>query len=247
MKNEARIIPVMDIMNSQVVHGIAGERDRYEPIRSMIVEGSDPVDVAEAFRRTFNVDEIYIADLDAISKSGNNLLSVMEVLETSQVQVLLDAGVSSKTDVENLLGHGIPSVVVATETIESREALSDIADSHQGEVVGSLDMKNGRILSASAEIKGQQPGNVARFMEASGFQELIVLELALVGSGRGPIHQGLVEVRQNANIKIIAGGGVRNRDDLRELHSLGIEAALVATALHNGNIPARLPSLHVDM
>ncbi|MFQ5832628.1 MAG: HisA/HisF-related TIM barrel protein [Candidatus Thorarchaeota archaeon] len=239
MKKEARIIPVMDIMNSQVVHAIAGERDRYEPIRSKIVEGSEPVEVAEAFRRTFDVNEIYIADLDAISSSGDNLSSVIEVLETSEVRVMLDAGVSSKTDVERLLGHGIPRVVVATETIESPEALSEIAESHPVEVVGSLDMKNGRILSASAEFRGQQPGILARFMEASGFQELIVLELALVGSGKGPVHPGLVEVRRNTNIKTIAGGGVRNRDDLRELHSLGIEAVLVATALHNGSIQYR--------
>ncbi len=234
MKREARIIPVMDIMDSQVVHGVAGRRERYEPIKSRIVEGSDPIDVAEAFRHVFNTDEIYVADLNAISGTGNNMSSVTELAD--RVGILLDAGVRSQADVERLLGFGVSRVVIATETIESLEAMREIAEHHSEEVVGSLDLMKGKTLSSCLDFRDKGPWDAARLMESSGLRELIVLELSLVGSGKGPVHPGLIEVCRNTNMGIIAGGGVRSREDLRELHSLGVEAALIASALHNRSI-----------
>ncbi|MFX1265830.1 MAG: HisA/HisF-related TIM barrel protein [Promethearchaeota archaeon] len=236
MNRECRIIPVMDILGAQVVHGVAGERDKYEPIRSRIVEGSNPLDVAEVFRRVFGVEEIYIADLDAISGTGSNISSVTEIADNVGVGVMLDAGVRNMADVEKLLEFGVTRLVVATETIESLEAMMQIAEHHSEEVVGSLDLMKGKTLSSCLDFRDKGPEDAARLMESSGLRELIVLELSLVGSGQGPVHPGLIEVCRNTNMKIIAGGGVRSREDLRELHSLGVEAALVATALHNQSI-----------
>lgn len=236
MNRESRIIPVMDIMDAQVVHGVAGQREKYEPIRSRIVEGSNPTDVAEAFRHIFGIEEIYVADLDAISGKGDNMSSVTEIVDSVEVGVLLDAGVRSKVDVEKLLESGVPRVVMATETVQSFEDMMDIARHHSKEVIGSLDLMHGKTLGSSLDFRDKMPADAARMIESSGVRELIVLELALVGSAQGPVHRGLVEVRRNTNMTIIAGGGVRNREDLRKLHSLGIEAALVATALHNEGI-----------
>jgi phosphoribosylformimino-5-aminoimidazole carboxamide ribotide isomerase len=226
----------MDIMEAQVVHGVAGQREKYEPIRSRIVEGSDPTDVAEAFRRIFGVDEIYVADLDAISGTGDNMSSVTEIADSVGVSVMLDAGVRSRADVEKLLESDIPRVVLATETVQSFEAITDIVDHHSEFVIGSLDLMNGKTLSSCLDFRDKMPVDAARMMEASGLRELIVLELALVGSGQGPVHPGLIEVCRSTGMTIIAGGGVRNRGDLRVLHSLGVKAALVASALHNGRI-----------
>jgi phosphoribosylformimino-5-aminoimidazole carboxamide ribotide isomerase len=226
----------MDIMDAQVVHGVAGQREKYEPIRSRIVEGSDPTDVAEAFRRIFGVDEIYVADLDAISGTGNNISSVTEIADSVGVGVMLDAGVRNKADVEKLLEFGVRRVVIATETAQSYEDMMDIVEHHSEEVIGSLDLMNGKTLSSCLDFRDRRPADAARMMESSGLCELIVLELALVGSAQGPVHPGLVEVCRNTSMTIIAGGGVRNREDLSELHSLGVEAALVATALHNQSI-----------
>ncbi len=39
-------------------------------------------------------------------------------------------------------------------------------------------------------------------------------------------------------VTLLAGGGVRNADDLRRLKASGCDAALVATALHDGRITA---------
>jgi phosphoribosylformimino-5-aminoimidazole carboxamide ribotide isomerase len=229
---QAEIIPVMDIMKGQVVHGIAGKRNEYRPIKSRIVEGAAPIDVAEAFKRVFGVDRIYIADLDAIRGIGDNFSVVTEIADSTGLKILLDGGAGNAGDIGRLLQTGIQSAIVATETLASKEDLIEIQQIYGKSVIGSLDLMNGKTLSTCKEFRGTEPLTMARILEAHGIQNLIVLELSLVGTGKGPIHEGLIQICGNSSLDIIAGGGVRNRDDLHELYEIGAGAALVATALH---------------
>ena len=61
-----RVIPVIDLKGGLAVHAVRGDRERYRPLRSRIAEGSDPVDLTHAVRERFGLDELYVADLDAI-------------------------------------------------------------------------------------------------------------------------------------------------------------------------------------
>jgi phosphoribosylformimino-5-aminoimidazole carboxamide ribotide isomerase len=66
-----------------------------------------------------------------------------------------------------------------------------------------------------------------------------VLDVARVGSGRGPDVALLAEMRRRfAHLELIAGGGVRSREDLEQLGDVGCDGALVATALHEGRVTA---------
>jgi HisA/HisF family protein len=233
---QAEIIPVMDIMAGRVVHGIAGKRNEYRPIESGIVDGSDPIDVADAFKQIFGVNRIYIADLDAIRGLGDNFSMVARIREATELEILLDGGARNARDISNLLKTGIKWAIMATETLASEEDLIEIQSMHGDSIVGSLDLMNGKTLSACREFNGRYPLAMANILEKHGIQNLIVLELSLVGTGKGPIHEGLVKICRNSKMEIIAGGGVRNRDDLHELYKIGARAALVATALHRKTI-----------
>ncbi len=73
-----------------------------------------------------------------------------------------------------------------------------------------------------------------------GFRRLIVLDLASVGVNRGPISDSLCGELREAypEIDLISGGGVRGVADLRHLARCGCDAALVASALHDGRLTA---------
>ena len=62
-----RVIPVIDLKGGVAVHAVRGERERYRPVRSRIAAGSDPVELTRAVRDRFGLDEVYVADLDAIA------------------------------------------------------------------------------------------------------------------------------------------------------------------------------------
>jgi phosphoribosylformimino-5-aminoimidazole carboxamide ribotide isomerase len=68
---------------------------------------------------------------------------------------------------------------------------------------------------------------------------VIVMTLDRVGSQSGPDLERLLAVKAAAKDRAIyAAGGVRGADDLASLRNAGITGALVASALHNGQITA---------
>jgi phosphoribosylformimino-5-aminoimidazole carboxamide ribotide isomerase len=75
-----------------------------------------------------------------------------------------------------------------------------------------------------------------REFQDMGVSQIIVLDLAKVGSGEGVNTQFLKEVVRNIKAKVFVGGGVRGVKDLVKLKDLGVFGVLVATALHSGKI-----------
>ncbi|GFP26498.1 phosphoribosylformimino-5-aminoimidazole carboxamide ribotide isomerase, partial [Candidatus Hakubella thermalkaliphila] len=104
------------------------------------------------------------------------------------------------------------------------------------QVVFSLDLMEGKILSPAREIRELSPEELIMRARALGLRELIVLELRTVGSEAGPDLGFLKLMVASPAIELIAGGGVRDVNDLHGLEGIGIKAALVATALHKGRI-----------
>ena len=80
-----RVVPVIDLKGGTAVHAIRGERERYRPV-------GDALSLARTFRDALGLDELYVADLDAITGTGGND-AVIGAL-ASEARVMLDAGVS---------------------------------------------------------------------------------------------------------------------------------------------------------
>jgi phosphoribosylformimino-5-aminoimidazole carboxamide ribotide isomerase len=96
-------------------------------------------------------------------------------------------------------------------------------------------------LTASRAWQSRLAEEIAGLAVEAGFQRLIVLDLAFVGVNQGPGVERLCSSLRAAHpqIELIAGGGVRGVDDLRRLADCGCDAALVASALHDGRLTAR--------
>ena len=240
-----RIIPVLDILHSQVVHGVKGERNKYLPIQSILTPDVTPSAVAKAFKDHFSNAELYIADLDAIIFNKSSFSYISEITRQINVQIMLDAGIDDIKSVQNLLQLGINKVIIGTETLKSLKNLQNLlSDIPPEKIVVSLDLRQGKIVSRAEELQTQFPTQIVHQIEALGIQELIVLELTKVGSESGVITRTLHEILRDTALSIITGGGARNIQDLIDLKKVGVSGVLIATALHNGSInPEDLPFL----
>ena len=221
------IIPVLDLMNGQVVHAKHGDRLNYLPIQSTLCSSSQPLAIVDAFLELYPFKQLYIADINAIQKNGDhrNIISSI-TLAFPNLEIYLDAGFSSTEDI-NIFNKIKVTPVLGSESITTIDDYRAITKEHKKRMLLSLDFKN-----------DVYQGPPALLQDSKYWQnELILMSLSKVGSQSGPDLEKLKHLKKmSPQTKIYAAGGVRDLGDLNTLKSENIDGALIASAIHNGNL-----------
>jgi phosphoribosylformimino-5-aminoimidazole carboxamide ribotide isomerase len=241
-----RVIPVIDLFQGQVVRGVGGRREEYRPLVSSLVSSADPGTVAAALRERFGLEQIYMADLDAITRGAPDAESWLAVAEAG-VSLLLDAGIATADNAvrvwEVLDGRiGNSDFVIGLESLSSVAELAEMRNRGLplNRACLSLDMRSGIPLTLNPRWRAAAPAEIVEEAAAYGVLQYILLDLADVGTGQGTSTLPLLRelCAQFPELSFIAGGGVRGRNDLQALHAAGASGALVASALHDGRLTA---------
>lgn len=238
-----RLIGVVDLLGGRAVHARAGRRAEYAPVRAVAgvaIPDGDAGALARAYRETLGVQELYVADLDAILGRPAQRREVADVAAAG-APLWLDAAVTDVGSARAALAAGAARVVVGLETLPSFGALSDVCRAVGGERVAfSLDLRDGVPLAAGeVAARGEAPATLAARAVDAGAGAVLALDLARVGTGVGPdvaLLQALRAVLPHA--LLLAGGGVRGPADLARLADAGCDGALVASALLDGRMGA---------
>jgi len=225
------VIPVIDVAHGRVVRAVKGERSSYKPIETPLSSGSsEPADIARGLARLFSFHRLYIADLDGIEGRGRNTHLVPSLsLALPRADMWIDAGTSSRSAARSVLAAPVATLVVGTESVETVRGWEDIAVEAPARTVLSLDFRHGEFMGPEAMLNDSSlwPSRV------------IVMTLDRVGANAGPDLNRLESVVARAKgRRVYAAGGVRDRNDLDEIRKIGVDGALVSSALHSGKISA---------
>jgi phosphoribosylformimino-5-aminoimidazole carboxamide ribotide isomerase len=238
-----RLIPVIDLLDDHAVHAIKGTREHYRPVQSVLCDTSDPLALAAAFRDQLTLNEIYIADLNAIqgfSRMRHQSL-IGDLCRIERMRIILDAGISDVKKAQAWFDQGVHKVVIGSETLGALDDLQGIfARIEPHRLVFSLDLKNGQILSRCHLLASMTPMEALNQLQLAGWREIILLDLHRVGSREG-VDAALVAKAHECfpDLHLLVGGGIAKPQELVELKSIGVAGILVATALHNGAINAQ--------
>ncbi len=215
-----QIIPVIDLKDGHVVKARYGSRSDYQALKTPLFPSSSIFDVMETFLNLHPFEIFYIADLNAITHQGSH-------------QQLINAIVGQYHDIEFWIDDGSQLTAINDEgpknlkTVIGTESQQSIVHKPSNDYILSLDFK--------AEQRWGHP----QFFESSDLwpQQIIIMTLAKVGSHSGPDFVKLARYCHDFPEKqFIAAGGVRNVQDLQQLKNIGINKALIASALHSGCI-----------
>lgn len=240
------IIPVLDLARGLAVHARAGERRRYEPVRSALTPGADgdPLALLRAYRRDLGARACYVADLDAIQGGPVQRARLRELATGFDGPLLVDAGTSRPAGTFEVLACGASEAVVGLESLHGFSDLVRIVEQvGPSRVIFSLDLRLGSPIlhPAMQDAVGAAPDAVtlADQAAAAGVQAVLVLDVGRVGTGRG-LDLGLLASlrRRLPDHRLLSGGGVLTRRDLERIRDTGCDGALVASAIHAGRIGA---------
>jgi phosphoribosylformimino-5-aminoimidazole carboxamide ribotide isomerase len=216
-----QVIPVLDLIEGQVVRAKMGDRDAYRPIETPLSATADPVDVTAGLIALGAFPALYVADLDAIRGRGDNIATIARLRAAFPTLPLwIDSGAADSAALAATRRFGAP--VLGSE---SQRDLSLVAGAP--DALLSLDFRGDAF---------QGPPELLTRPELWP-RRIIVMTLGRVGSGAGPDLDRLAAIRQLAGERrLYAAGGVRDRGDLAALRDAGAAGVLVASALHNGKI-----------
>jgi phosphoribosylformimino-5-aminoimidazole carboxamide ribotide isomerase len=230
-----QILGVLDIQGGVVVRGVAGRRHEYRPLLSCLTSSTQPRLVARALRDRLGLEQLYLADLDAIAGAAPRLEDYAE-LATDGFGLWIDAGVRRVEQARLLAGIPGAHVVIGLETVAGPSELARCVQQYPGQVIFSLDLRDGEPLGDRAAWHGATAKAIAAQAIAMGVRRLLLLDLAHVGVGQGLGTEVLCAhlAAAHPELFVAAGGGVRGRADLERLAAGGVQAVLVASALHDG-------------
>jgi phosphoribosylformimino-5-aminoimidazole carboxamide ribotide isomerase len=227
------LIPVIDLMQGQVVRAVRGNRQAYRPIVSTLCTGSDPVRIARALTAHCATNRLYAADLDALTGGAPQTEVLCALLHAlPELELWLDAGFADAAAAQALrdaVGADAARIVpvFASESLRSPAALRECCPTPDAAVL-SLDRRDGRRLDAAG----------AWDTPAAWPRRVIVMTLERVGADAGPDLETMRELqRRSPTTQFVGAGGVRDPRDLDAASAAGAFGWLVASALHDGRLP----------
>ena len=238
------LIPVIDLMQGQVVRAVRGNRQAYRPIVSALCASSDPLTVAKILCEHCATRHLYVADLDALLGGPAQVAVLRSLLQAlPELELWLDAGFASAAAAETLRAElgAVAERVVPVFGSESLASRVELERCFGGAVSAANELASAAVLSLDR--RDGQRLDAAGCWEAPALwpKRVIVMTLERVGSDVGPDLETLVSVRlRSPSTFIVGAGGIRDPGDLARAHAAGAGAWLVASALHDGRLP-RVP------
>ena len=225
------IIPVIDLLDGQVVHARGGRRADYAPVHSQLCPSSEPAAVLAALLALHPFAVVYVADLGALLGHESHAALVGALCARFPgITFWVDCGKRDAAPHRPRI-----RTVIGTETGISATALGALTSSGTDFML-SLDFNASGMLGAAQILA--QPQCWPR--------DIIIMNLPSVGAATGPAWPVVDDVMRRApNRNFYLAGGVRDGADLTTASARGMRGALVATALHTGTLTSESLKLEI--
>lgn len=216
------IIPCIDLMDGKVVQLIQG--------REKALEGAPPLEMLERFRA---FPQIQVIDLDAAMGNGSNDDLVELIADRAVARV--GGGVRSPERARALIQQGAYRVIVGTAAFD-REELTEIADAAGPDrLIIALDSRAGKVVTHGwQEATNFTAEEMLPHLEpfCSGF---LCTYVDKEGMLEGTDLDWFRRLRAATKHELTAAGGITTIEEIKELHKLGIHAAL-GMAIYTGRL-----------
>lgn len=228
-----RVIPCLDVSNGRVVKGI-----NFTNLR----DAGDPVEMAEIYA-TEGADEITFLDISATPEgNGTTLEVVSRTAEVIFIPLTVGGGISSVSDVDQLLRAGADKISINTAAIRNPRLIAEIVERFGTQVlVLSVDARRARTKSGFEVTThgGRQSAGLDALdwiVEATkiGVGEILLNSMDRDGTRSGYDLEMIRRVREICDVPLIASGGAGDIADFERALQDGADALLAASVFHFG-------------
>jgi phosphoribosylformimino-5-aminoimidazole carboxamide ribotide isomerase len=222
------VIPAIDVMGGRIARLRTGDPG------TLHVYSGDPMSVAEGFVAQ-GARWIHFVDLDAAFGSGASNVDLLRQVAALPVHVQAGGGLSPH-EVQAALDAGAARAVIGASALSDRASVEASLGALGGAVAVGLDVRGNRIVPRGSGVPGPDLDETVSWLGEAGCPRVVFTDVSRDGAMRGPDLDGLRALTAAFPGAIISSGGVRSRHDLDALAALGIEGAIVGTALYEAGL-----------
>jgi phosphoribosyl isomerase A len=224
------LLPAVDVAGGQavqLVQGVAGTERKF----------GDPRGAAERWQQA-GARWLHLVDLDAAFGRGDNAAIIAEVVRAMRIDVEISGGIRDDESLERALATGCSRVNIGTAALERPEWCEEAIRRYGDKIAVGLDVRGRRLAARGWTLDGGDLNQTLDRLEAVGCARYVVTDVASDGMLSGPNLDLLREVCERTNAPVVASGGISRLTDiiaLAEMVPLGVEGAIIGTALYVGN------------
>ena len=226
------IIPAIDLRGGRCVRLYQGDYSRET------VYSDDPAEMAKRWVE-LGATRLHVVDLDG-AKEGRptNLDVIRTIISSVAVPVQVGGGVRTKESAEKLISAGVTRIMIGTAAVDDPNLIEGLVDSlGPDRIIVTVDARDGLVaLRGWTEGSQVQASQVIKEMAQRGVVRFLYTDISRDGTLTGPNFQAIEQLVSERAAGLIAAGGISTNDHILRLASIGVEGAVVGTALYTGDI-----------
>jgi phosphoribosyl isomerase A len=224
------LLPAVDVAGGQAVQLIQGRAGSERQF-------GDPRAAAQRWQDA-GAEWIHLVDLDAAFGRGHNTEILTELTQHLRLNVELSGGIRDDDSLERALATGCARVNVGTAALERPEWCAEAIEYYGERIAVSLDVRGRRLAARGWTREGGDLMETLDRLNRAGCARYVVTDVNSDGMLSGPNTDLLRQVCGATDAPVVASGGISTLTDvvaLAEMVQLGVEGAIIGTALYVGN------------
>ena len=223
------LLPAVDVRDGRAVQlqqGIAGSGWEF----------GDPVEAALVWQE-HGAEWIHLVDLDRAFGTGSNAGLLAEIVGRLDIAVEMSGGIRDTESLDAALATGCRRVNMGTAALEHPEWTARAIAEHGDRIAIGLDVRGTTLAARGWTREGGDLWETLERLDSEGCARYVLTDVAKDGMLQGPNLDLLRDVCSRTDRPVVASGGVSTLGDidaLRDLVALGVEGAIVGSALYKG-------------
>ena len=229
------VIPAIDLRGGRVVRLYQGD------FAKETAYAQDAVAVARSFEEA-GAHRLHVVDLDGAAKGEPVHLELCaRIVRSVGIPVQLGGGLRTIGAIHQAFAAGVVRVVLGTAAAMDQEVAQEaMARFGTQRVAIALDARDGLVATQgwTATTSVSAEAMLERLAEV-GVRRFIYTDIARDGTLSGPNYAAVATMVRKATeygAVIIASGGVSSVEHLQRLAAIGVEAAILGSALYTGRL-----------
>ena len=226
-----QIFPAIDLSGGQVVRLYQGDYDR------MTVYGQDPCATARDFLAA-GARHLHVVDLDG-AKDGTlaNQASIAAIARQGGLFIEVGGGIRTEDRIRQYLDMGVSRCILGTVAVKDFAFTARMAEKYGSQIAVGVDARDGFVaMNGWKELSAERGVDFCRRLHKTGVQTVIYTDISRDGAEQGTNLAVYRQLSQISGLDITASGGVSSLEELRELETIGVRAAILGKALYTGRL-----------